>query len=407
MVATVILGMLCVHLLCFCAMFLLISTRLNGRKMGTDVFAAGHLLLGVAYTLQLLGGPPEAGLPAAGGIAAPAGGAGWGAMSVINHTLTLCAPVAYVFGAIRFFNRPMPVLRPMLALAVGYTVAQVLVQVTWGTAARHALLAASCALLFLAMTLALIHGARSFAKDLRVEMIFFAVLVGGICLLNAAKFVLILDGGMAALDMQGQFQTAFYIYMSFLGTVLPPAVVWLILRRLTDELRTMATHDPLTSLLNRRGLTDGLDAHFRSRHTGYSYLLIVDIDHFKQINDTHGHQTGDLLLCRVAEVLQSTARQGDLVCRLGGEEFAVVALNADREGAMHLAERLREAIALTEVSGEHLQGRIQCTATIGVSRGFASTQALDDIMRQADTALYQGKMSGRNRVEWAGEAQTA
>ena len=390
MVATVILGMLCVHLLCFCAMFLLISTRLNGRKMGTDVFAAGHLLLGVAYTLQLLGGAP-----------------GWGVMNLVNHTLTLCAPVAYVFGAIRFFNRPVPDQRPMLALALGYTAAQVPVQLTWGTAARHALLAASCALLFLAMTLASIYAARTFAKDLRVEMIFFAVLVGGIGILNAAKFMLILDGGMAALDMQGRFQTVFYIYMSFLGTVLPPAAVWLILRRLTDELRAMATHDPLTGLLNRRGLMDGLDAHFRSRPIGSSHLLIVDIDHFKQINDTHGHQMGDLLLCRVAEVLQSTARQGDLVCRLGGEEFAVVALNADREGAMHLAERLREAIALTEVSGEHLQGQIQCTATIGVSRGFASTQALDDIMRQADTALYQGKMSGRNRVEWAGEARTA
>ena len=87
MVASVILGMLCVHLLCFCAMFLLISRRLRDKKMGTDVFAAGHLLLGIAYILQLLAPPPGS----------------WG-MSIINHTLTLCAPVAYVFGAARFFN---------------------------------------------------------------------------------------------------------------------------------------------------------------------------------------------------------------------------------------------------------------------------------------------------------------
>lgn len=390
MVATVILGMLCVHLLCFCAMFLLISTRLHGRKLGTDVFAAGHLLLGLAYTLQLLGGPP-----------------GLSVTSLLNHTLTLCAPVAYVLGGIRFFNRLVPVLRPMLALAVVYTLLQVLVQITWGTAARHALLAAACALLFLATTLALIVGTRTFARDLRVEMRIFAVLVGGICILNAIKFVLILDRGMAALDMAGQFQTAFYLYMSFLGTVLPPAVVWLIFRRLTDELRIMASHDPLTGLLNRRGLMDGLEAHFRLRHAGDSHLLIVDIDHFKQINDTHGHQAGDLLLRRVADALQDTVRHGDLLCRMGGEEFMVVAVNTDRQGAMHLAERLREAIAQTRLPVQSAQGQIQCTATIGVSRGFSSTQALDDIMRQADAALYQGKASGRNRVQWAEELQTA
>ncbi|MGE8656191.1 MAG: diguanylate cyclase [Achromobacter sp.] len=385
--SVVILGMLCVHLLCFCAMFLLISTRLGGKKMGTDVFAAGHLLLGVAYILQLLAAAP-----------------GPGAMNFINHTLTLCAPFAYALGAVRFFNRPIPVLYPMLALAILYTATQALVQAAWGTQARHALLAAACALLFLAMTLGLLYGARTFARDLRLEMIVFAILVGGICGLNAAKFMLILDGGLPALDMQSRFQTVFYIYMSFLGTVLPPAVVWLILRRLTDELRTMATRDPLTGLLNRRGLMDGLQAHFRQRDIGYAHLLIVDIDRFKQINDTYGHQNGDLILCRVAQVLQDTVRQGDLVCRLGGEEFVVVALNSDRDGAMRLAERLRAAIAQSQVPGGRQHGPIRCTATIGVSRPFAGTQAFDDTMQQADAALYRGKMSGRNRVEGADEA---
>lgn len=383
MVATVILGMLCVHLLCFCVMFLLISTRLNGKKMGTEVFAIGNLLLGLAYLLQLLGGPP-----------------GWGGMSVVNHTLTFCAPVVYVLGAMRFFDRPIPVWRPLFALAGIYTAAQVLVQLMLGSEARHALLAGSCALLFLAMTVALLYGTRTFAKDLRVEMVVFAVLIGGICALNAAKFVVILSGGLTALDMNNRFQMVFYIYMSFMGTVLPPSAVWLILRRLTDDLRVMATHDPLTGLLNRRGLMDGLDAHFRSRRAGPAHLLIVDIDHFKHINDTHGHTVGDLVLCRVAEVLKSTARQGDLTCRLGGEEFVVIALNTDSTGAMQLAERAREAIAHSQVTGISPQGPIRCTATIGVSEGFASTEALDEIMQQADAALYRGKISGRNRVEW-------
>jgi diguanylate cyclase (GGDEF)-like protein len=384
MVTTVILGMLCVHLLCFSAMFVLISTRLNGKKMGMDVFAVGNLLLGLAYILQLFDGPVNG-----------------GPLSIINHTLTLCAPVAYVLGAMRFFDSPATaVWRPLLALAAGYSVMQVLVQSILGPEARHALLAGSCALLFLAMTGAVLYAGRTFAQDLRVEMLVFAILIAGICGLNATKFMLILRDGLAALDMNGSFQTTFYIYMSFLATVLPPSVVWLVLRRLTDELRAMAAHDPLTRLLNRRGLLERLDVYLGSRTAGPVHLLIVDIDHFKLINDTHGHKVGDLVLCHVAEILGVTARQGDLTCRLGGEEFVVIALNTDRAGAMQLAERMRTAIERSEVPGTGLDQPIRCTVTIGVSTDFASVQAFDESMQQADAALYRGKTSGRNRVEW-------
>jgi diguanylate cyclase (GGDEF)-like protein len=376
--------MLCVHLLCFSVMFLLISTRLNGKKMGMEVFALGNFLLGLAYILQLLGGPAH-----------------WGAMSVVNHTMTLCAPVAYVLGALRFFDRPTAVWRPLLALAVLYTVLQLTVQSTLGSEARHALLAGSCALLFLGMAVGVLYARQNVARDLRVEMIVFAILIGGICALNAAKFVMILQGGLAALDMNSGFQKVFYLYMSFLGTVLPPCAVWLVLRRLTDELRTMAAHDPLTQLLNRRGLVEGLDAHFRSRNAGPAYLLIVDIDHFKQINDNHGHKVGDLVLCHVAQVLKATARKGDLTCRLGGEEFVLVGLNTDRTGALQLAERARAAIEQSQVPGATPDQSIRCTATIGVSQAFTSTQALDEYLQQADRALYRGKTAGRNRVEGA------
>ncbi len=384
MIATVILSMLCVHLLCFGVMFLLISTRLNGKKMGMEVIALGNFLLGLAYILQLLGGP-----------------AGWGLISVINHTLTLCAPTAYALGAMCFFARPTPIWRPLLVLAGSYTALQVLVQLMFGTEARYALLAASCALLFLAMTVAALYARRKLAKDLRVEMVVLAVLIGGICALNAAKFVLIVTGGMAALDMNSGFQKLFYIYMSFLGTVIPPCAVWLVLRRLTDELRAMAAHDPLTRLLNRRGLVDQLEAYFRSRTAGPAYLLIVDIDYFKRINDSHGHKAGDLVLCHVADLLKACARQGDLTCRLGGEEFVIIALNTDRAGALQLAERARAAIEQSEVPSNRADLPLRCTVTIGVSAAFTESQAFDEYIQQADAALYRGKAAGRNRVEWA------
>lgn len=384
MVTTVVIGMLCAHLLCFSLMFLLISRRLHGKKMGMDVFALGNLMLGLAYVLQLFGGHANESV-----------------MSIVNHMLTLCAPVTYVLGGLRFFDYPIRIWRPLLATAAGYTAVQILVQVLLGTEARHALLAGSCAALFLAMTVAALYVGTTLASDLRVEMGVFAVLIGGICALNAAKLLMILSGGLQALDYDTSFQKLFYLYMSFLGTVLPPCLVWLVLRRLTDELRQMATSDPLTCLLNRRGLLESLDAHFRSRTAGPANLLIVDIDHFKRINDTHGHKVGDLALCHVAQVIKATARQGDLICRLGGEEFAVISLHTGKAGTLALAERMRAAIEHSEVPGVGADQPLRCTVTIGISDGFSSTQALDEAMQQADAALYRGKSCGRNRIEWA------
>ncbi|MDH1473528.1 GGDEF domain-containing protein [Comamonas thiooxydans] len=384
MVATVILGMLCVHLLCFCVLFMLISRRLPGRKMGMEVFALGNLLLGCAYILQLLGGKP-----------------GWSVMSLVNHTLTLCAPVAYVLGAMRFFNRPTPVWRPLLILALAYSAAQVLVQSTLGLEARQAMLAAACTLLFLCMTITLLWGTRSFARNMAVEMVVFAILIAGICGLNAMKLMLILKGGLQALDMNNRFQMVFYIYMSFLGTVIPPGAVWLALRRLTDELGSMAAQDPLTKLLNRRGLLDGLEAHFAARKAAPVHLLIVDIDHFKRINDNYGHQFGDNMLCRVAEAIQQSTRRSDLKCRLGGEEFLVLCPGLKGDEVLQLAERIRAAIAEIAIPGISLHGSVTCTATIGVSNPFITSQAFDITLQQADAALYRGKSAGRNRVQRA------
>ena len=384
MVATVILGMLCVHLLCFCVLFMLISRRLPGRKMGMEVFALGNLLLGCAYILQLLGGKP-----------------GWSVMSLVNHTLTLCAPVVYVVGAMRFFNRPTPVWRPLLILALAYSAAQVLVQSTLGLEARQAMLAAACTLLFLCMTITLLWGTRSFARNMAVEMVVFAILIAGICGLNAMKLMLILKGGLQALDMNSRFQMVFYIYMSFLGTVIPPGAVWLALRRLTDELGSMAAQDPLTKLLNRRGLLDGLEAHFAARKAAPVHLLIVDIDHFKRINDNYGHQFGDNVLCRVAEAIQQSTRRSDLKCRLGGEEFLVLCPGLKGDEVLQLAERIRAAIAEIAIPGISLHGSVTCTATIGVSNPFITSQAFDSTLQQADAALYRGKSAGRNRVQRA------
>ncbi|WP_159917322.1 GGDEF domain-containing protein [Pantoea sp. 18069] len=382
MVASILVGMLCAHLLCFSVMFLLISKRLHGNKMGMDFFALGNFLLGLAYVLQLAEGGPA-----------------WSVMSVVNHTLTLASPIAYWLGAMRFFGHAVPLWRPLMAFAVAYGALQVLVQWGLGPVARYAMLAGMSALLFLVMTVTVIYGVRTFAKDLYREMFFFALLIGGICVLNALKFLKIVDGGLEALHMDSRFQLVFYIYMSSLATVLPPSIVWLVLRRLTDDLRNMAARDPMTQLLNRRGLSDALELHFNARNAAPACLLLMDVDHFKRINDTHGHQVGDTVLCRVADVLRTTVRRGDLTGRIGGEEFVAICLDVDSAGIMRLAERLRAGIEdqAIEVPGcDHL---LRMTVTVGVSHHFASTHALEAAMQEADAALYRGKAAGRNRIE--------
>ena len=352
--------------------------------MGLDVFALGNLLLGLAYALQLAEKGPT-----------------WSPVSVLNHTLTLAAPIAYWLGAMRFFGRAVPLWRPLIAFAVAYGAAQVLVQWSLGTVARYALLSGTAAVLFFCMVVTVVYGVRTFAKDLRVEMVFFALLISGICILNAVKFCKLLSGGLDALQMDTHFQMVFYIYMSSLATVLPPAMVWLVLRRLTDELRDIAARDPMTQLLNRRGLTDALQQYFNSRKAVPAYLLILDVDHFKRVNDTYGHPIGDALLCQVAKVLRSTVRRGDLASRIGGEEFVAVCLDIDAPEVLQLAERLRAAV---EAQALHIAGAeqpLRCTVTIGLSQPFKGTEALEEAMRQADEALYRGKAGGRNRVEVA------
>ncbi len=387
MIATLLVGMLCVHLLCFAVMFLLISRRLEGDRMGMEVFALGNLMLGGAYVLQLLEGTQ-----------------GWGWMSVTNHMLTLCAPVAYCVGGLRFFGRSAPLLRPLLAVALGYVALQGLAQALWGPVGRYALLAATCVVLFAGMVLVLLRGMRSFARDLRGEMVLFVCLISGISVLNAMKFAKLLGGGLEALRMDSQFQMVFYVYMCSLATILPPLIVWLVLRRMSDALRATAARDPLTQLLNRRGLDAALNTHFR-RGAGTAHLLLIDIDHFKRINDTHGHHIGDAVLCGVADALRGAVRKGDLVCRLGGEEFAAICLESDDASALQVAERVRSAIEQKSMSQGARRNGVHCTVTIGVSHGFIGEASLEQAMRQADVALYRGKSAGRNRIELHGELE--
>jgi diguanylate cyclase (GGDEF)-like protein/PAS domain S-box-containing protein len=166
------------------------------------------------------------------------------------------------------------------------------------------------------------------------------------------------------------------------------------INRQNQELQALATTDPLTGCTNRRSFFAQFDAHWASaKRYGFKVSAVMaDVDRFKLINDRHGHGVGDQVLQHVAGVLKSLAREGDIVCRYGGEEFCVLLTHTDTEGAAQAAERYRQAIETSAAAG------IAVTASLGVSSIELGAETPQMLIDEADKALYAAKQTGRNRV---------
>lgn len=161
--------------------------------------------------------------------------------------------------------------------------------------------------------------------------------------------------------------------------------------------------DGLTGLSNRRHLDRELEAEIKRarRHDQPLSVILIDLDHFKAVNDTHGHQVGDAVLIQVSRRLQQLSRANDVVARFGGEELAIVVPATDLAQARRQAERLRASIAQSLFAGhcEGLGAGLRLSVSIGVSSLSARDEQGADLLRRADAALYRAKAGGRNRVE--------
>ena len=168
----------------------------------------------------------------------------------------------------------------------------------------------------------------------------------------------------------------------------------------TRELERLATSDPLTSVSNRRELMDRLQAEMQrvQRYQHPLSVLMIDLDYFKAINDTHGHQTGDRVLVALADLFRNSCRATDTIGRYGGEEFMIILPETAIEKGLTFAERLLERVREmpVEVDGESLS----VTCSIGVA-GAAAEETVGDLIDRADQALYSAKTLGRNRVAMA------
>ncbi len=171
-------------------------------------------------------------------------------------------------------------------------------------------------------------------------------------------------------------------------------------KRYENQLQHMANHDPLTTLANRTRLDEALDAHVARvrRHAAVGALLMIDIDHFKQVNDRLGHQAGDQVLISVARLLRGRVRESDVLARLGGDEFAVLMTEGDEQEAQRLAHDLLDLVRRRSVV---LDGGVPggITVSIGIA-AFDARENLSavDILLEADTAMYTAKQGGRDRI---------
>ncbi len=188
------------------------------------------------------------------------------------------------------------------------------------------------------------------------------------------------------------------IVMSLICLAIGFGAAWRIrgCQRLNTFIREART-DVLTELRNRRAFNEELGRQFaqRQRQGVHFSLIMIDIDHFKAFNDAHGHLSGDVALRSVAQVLSSTLREMDIVCRYGGDEFAVICPGSKLHEAAVGAERVRQAVADHAVTLK--QGNAQVTVSLGVSE-VISPEIAEGLIQRADDALYAAKHAGRNRV---------
>lgn len=267
------------------------------------------------------------------------------------------------------------------------------------TAALRVLLAYGCGLVILTRTLMRLYavGVAEYGRGAFWLVSFPAWLLIGVFGVRVLQQVLEPQQSFEMHQLTASNRNMLYGYL--LGAAMFNfSFMALVTTRLVSRLREQTRQDPLTGLPNRRALEDELRREWqRLQRSGQPFAVIaLDLDHFKDVNDRHGHLAGDALLEQVAQRLRATARETDTVAHTGGEEFLVLMPQSGVEGALAAAQRLREAIGTQafELEGEP----VTLTVSLGVSTALQIDGEPRAVLRRADQALYRAKQEGRDRV---------
>ncbi|MEA1647512.1 GGDEF domain-containing protein [Nitrospirillum sp. BR 11164] len=362
----------------------------------------------LCLSMAALSLPRQAGLTywAASGFAQAAGLALTNQLDWLPPWLTLLSSHFLIFtgyglayiGVVRFLGRPAHDAWPMLA--VGVLLAAMFLWFTVGAPeSRGRILASS--LFFAALSAAMAwHLVRHAERELRPATTVTAALYAAWALLALARagWALVIDWQDTAQEPHAM-KVATRLVIICVTTTVTNGYLWMISRRLDSELMQQARQDPLTGVANRRVMwaAGEMEVSRALRHHRALSLLMIDIDHFKVVNDRWGHGTGDALLVAVADCLARELRRSDILARVGGEEFLALLPETGLEDAWSVAERVRQQVAA--ISLDRPQGAVRCTVSIGIATLGPDGHVWEDLVTAADQALYRAKETGRNRTE--------
>jgi diguanylate cyclase (GGDEF)-like protein len=256
-------------------------------------------------------------------------------------------------------------------------------------------------------SLALLSGLMAWtafkAMRSKVRLPMVGLVVGPlICMamLMMGRVVHLLQAQQAALTLatDSSFNVMWLWFSLVLSLTLNATMAFLLLMRLISAIQRLTVHDPLTDVLNRRALSEAIEReHLRSRRGVPYSLVMLDMDRFKSLNDTHGHAAGDAALKALVAALKPCIRDVDSLGRLGGEEFSALLPDTEMAGAFLVAERMRANLEAIDFRWRDESWPL--SASFGVAQSTPDDVDADDVLRRADHAMYQAKTQGRNLVQ--------
>ncbi len=371
--------MLAIHLVASGGLMFLVW-RLMPDAPGLGRWALASTLFGAGYLMRLFAGLHNVDL-----------------FSLASDGVMLLAVLLFSDGLREFAGRPIEHLRSRLMLWWLLFAAEVAASLIGGAFWRHIGINLATGAMYVVMTWALAGEIRRQPAALHAPLRLLVAVIGALGVFTLLRAYSIATEGLDV-AFRGVYAKLFYIYASIASLLVAMTMLWLMFLRLNARLAELATRDALTGVYNRNGLDQALRQHFARREAPPLTLLLVDIDHFKRINDSLGHATGDAMLKEVANTLVGQLRGGDFVARIGGEEFLIGCVGAPDDVALPLAQRLRSNVGRLQVMAADGSRHIACTVSVGVSAGFSSYSGWEAAALQADQALYEAKGAGRNGV---------
>lgn len=316
-------------------------------------------------------------------------------LSIIVANSLLLIAFVHLIAALHVYNRKPLRLPLMIAIMAVTVVGEILLTYVWPSMYGRICLISLVIALLCGFGIRAIYY-RDDAITRPEHMVAIMLLVG--ILIMLARVIWIPDPGMLSLTASTPMQGIVFTYASLMPVITTSGFLLMCGERLNKDLTRLAMLDPLTGVFNRRTMTEMADKAIAAskRHGRALSLLILDIDHFKRINDQFGHEAGDLALCRLVELVQEVMHESDVLARIGGEEFVLILPDSDERAAVDFAERIRRRLndANFSISGWAVPLRV----SIGVGTLGPEISNLETLLRETDHAMYEAKRSGRDRV---------